>query len=129
MKAHRKSLLKFALAAGVVLPFLCLDAAKAAAQDTFGAIARQPDTEAVGFSFNYHTRTAAETRALQECGEDGCQVMVWFRNGCGALAESPNGSAGSGVGPSRITAQSAAIKSCNGIAGGCEITRTICSDP
>ncbi|AFY71261.1 serine/threonine protein kinase [Thalassoporum mexicanum PCC 7367] len=99
--------------------------------DNYGAIARSPTSGYKGFSWNYSSRDGAEERALNECsstsGSTDCEVLVWFRNACGAIAESDDGGAGTGWGVNEELAQQYAIESCEGIGSGCEVTRTICS--
>ena len=52
----------------------------------YGAIAFDKRTRDYGFSFDHPTRSAAEERAVRECAGSHCQSMMWFANGCGALA-------------------------------------------
>jgi hypothetical protein len=102
------------------------------ATDNYGAIARSPISGDKGFSWNYSDRDGAEERAINECnslsGSTDCEILVWFRNACGAIAESDDGGAGTGWGANEELANQYAIESCNSIGTGCEVTRTICTD-
>ncbi len=128
----QKSLLKIALASAMLLPVVSVGAGIAAAQDKFGAIARSSQTGGKGYSWNYATRAAAERRSLSECesvsGTQDCEVLVWFKNACGSIAESSNGGAGTGWGTSTTLAERYALESCSGIGQGCKVVRTICTD-
>jgi len=98
---------------------------------SFGAIARSPSTQAKGYSWNYTSQKAAETRALSECESSSssgdCQVLIWARNACMSIAESSNGAAGSGWSADMIAAENTAKQVCQQYKGiNCEVTRTIC---
>jgi hypothetical protein len=94
----------------------------AAAQGKYGALAFQKDTRAYGYSFDQPTRIAAENRALAECGK-GCVSILWFANGCGALAASQQ-RYGAGSAPTRDHAQKLAHERCG---KGCRTLVTTCS--
>lgn len=120
------------LATAIALPLIAIGSQRANAQEYYGAIARSPSTWAHGYSYDYANRYAAETRALRECesqsGTGDCEVMVWFRNACGALAEGSYGAAGSGWGSTRSIAEDYAMQSCYGVGGNaCRITRWVCT--
>ena len=98
---------------------------------SFGAIARSPSTQAKGYSWNFTSQMAAETRALSECENSSssgdCKILVWARNACMSLAEGSNGAAGSGWSTDMIAAENTAKKVCQEYKGvDCTITRTIC---
>ncbi len=98
---------------------------------SYGAIARSPSTQDKGYSWNYTTRKAAETRALSECesisSAGDCQVLIWSRNACMSLAEGSNGAAGSGWDVKASTAETTAKQVCRDYQGvNCQVTRTIC---
>ncbi len=98
---------------------------------SFGAIARSPSTQAKGYSWNFTTQKAAETRALSECESSAnsgdCQVLIWTNNACMALSEGSNGAAGSGWSENLIVAENTARQVCQKYGGTkCTITRTIC---
>ncbi|MEN9215575.1 MAG: DUF4189 domain-containing protein [Gloeomargarita sp. DG_1_6_bins_138] len=99
--------------------------------DTFGAIAWSQRTGAQGYAWNYRTRLGAENRALQECeaqsGTGDCRIMVWFRNACGSIAQTRDGSVGTGWGSNPALAEKYALQSCRQY-GACRITRTFCSN-
>ncbi|MEV6276591.1 DUF4189 domain-containing protein [Nocardia sp. NPDC051832] len=40
----------------------------------------------VGTGFNYPTQEGADVRAMVECGVSNCEILVRFRNACGAVA-------------------------------------------
>ena len=85
-----------------------------------------------GWAWNYPTQAGADRRALAQCSDPNCRVVLRFWNGaCGALA-TVNNSDGQGWGAawrnSRGGAESAALSACasNGI-GGCRISVSVCT--
>ncbi len=61
------------------------------AANYFGAIAVEPKTGASGYAYNYATKAGAKNAALSECKSVAnkpwnCQVFVWVKNGCAAVA-------------------------------------------
>jgi serine/threonine protein kinase len=101
--------------------------------DRYGAIAYNRWDGSYGYSYNFSTQEEAEARAIQECErvsqEKICEVLVWFRNGCGALARDGRNNAGSGWGETKAVAQREAIASCRSIGGSdCAVVETVCTD-
>ncbi|MFD3508297.1 DUF4189 domain-containing protein [Nocardia sp. NPDC058666] len=60
---------------------------QAAAGDLYGAMALSPGQAVVASAVNYGSWTAARNAALDECGVRDCQIVVDFRNACGAVAQ------------------------------------------
>ena len=82
------ALLAGGAAAGAALSALTAAPAIAAA-DSYVAIAYSPDTGIFGWANNASTRAAAESAAMAYCAQYGgtdCQIAVWTKNGCAALA-------------------------------------------
>ncbi len=84
------------------------------AQNYYGAIAYSKSTGAYGYSGDYPTRAIAEERALSECRArgSGCEVVIWFRNACAALATAGNGARGWAWAPTRAKAEGSALDYC-----------------
>ncbi len=119
------------LAGFLALPIALCVGQSAKAQDMFGAISYSPSDGADGYSYNYASRGDAEDRALSECrgyGGTQCQILVWFRNACGAMATSSSGAYGSGWGTTTGLAESAALNSCEQSGANCVIERSVCTD-
>jgi serine/threonine-protein kinase len=98
---------------------------------SFGAIARSPSTQSKGYSWNYPSRQAAETRALNECEKlsntGDCKILIWAKNACMSIAEGTNGAAGSGWSEKLAIAENTAQQVCQNYQGiNCTITRTVC---
>ena len=93
--------------------------------DYYGAIAYSTGSGAVGYSYDYGSRYAAEARALNECG-GGCFIATWFRNACGALAVGPRGW-GAAWANSRSGAERAALGYCAQNTAGCYVKRWVCT--
>ncbi len=53
--------------------------------DTYGAIAYNAGSDRYGYSSGYKNKYLARAAARRRCGHN-CVVVVWFKNGCGALA-------------------------------------------
>ncbi|MFB7874925.1 DUF4189 domain-containing protein [Nocardia sp. NPDC056064] len=60
---------------------------QAAAGDLYGALALSPQEAVVASAVNYGSWEAARGAALAECGVWDCQIVVEFRNACGAVAQ------------------------------------------
>jgi hypothetical protein len=99
--------------AGAVLAVVA-GPANADAYNYWGAIAISRQTGKTGYSYNYSSAAAAEARAVSECGVADCQTVVWFANGCGAVAQATDLSWGWGWGSSLSTAESYALAGTSG---------------
>lgn len=121
----KKTLLALVAVAGLTAG---LPQGVAMARDYYGAIAYSTSTGAHGYSYDYDSRYDAEQRALNECYQygGGCQVAIWFRNACGALAVGPNGW-GADWHANRSGAESKAIARCSQYSYGCSIVRWVCT--
>ena len=62
----------------------------------FGAIAYSPKTQSYGYGVDLPSNDTAQTVALSNCTRSAgdCVVVVYFRNGCGALAIGKDGYGG-----------------------------------
>ncbi|MBD2464521.1 DUF4189 domain-containing protein [Oscillatoria sp. FACHB-1407] len=114
------------------LPAIALVATtQALAADKFGAIAYSEATGGYGYSRDYPTQGDAEIRALNECeahsGSSDCQVLLWFRNACGALATASNGAYGSGWGINRSIAEGYAVETCSAYGADCAPIMWVCT--
>lgn len=101
----------------------------ALAADRWGSIAFSPDTRANGYSYNYPSKAAAQSRAMVNCDNnaDDCRIVVNFRNACGALAVGSNGGWGANWGTTRAAAENNALRVCRNNDDGCRVTRWVCS--
>ncbi len=83
-------------AAGVlfVLCILMLAFGTARAQDNYGAIAYSESSGKWGYSYDYGSRGQAENAALRRCKSGDCEIKLWFKNSCGALAKGDKGALG-----------------------------------
>jgi len=111
---------------GALLVTLAWPSSKAAA-DNYGAIAFSQRSGAIGYSFDHWSRAAAEARALTECA-GRCRVVLWFRNGCGALAVGHGNGFGSGWATNQWRAQRIAVAVCRrqGVQG-CSVRQWVCT--
>ena len=107
---------------------LLLIAAPALAQEYFGAIAYSPHSGAHGWAKDHPSRAAAERAALAACRKHAkdCRNVLWFKNGCGALAVSAK-AYGWGWGSTQALADGEAIKACSKHATGCKVTSQACT--
>jgi len=61
-----------------------------ASRNLFGAFSVSIPTGNVGWAINSATQSGAESLANSKCGVSSCSSVLWFRNACGALAQSQN---------------------------------------
>ena len=116
------------LLAATLVPLLALTLGSTAAlADYFGAIAFSQDSGSVGYSYDYGGQSGAEQRALVECGNQACMVVVWFRNACGALAIGDGNGYGTGWAATRGEAENIAMSNCNQNSSSCGVTRWVCT--
>lgn len=103
-------------------------AGAAGAADYFGAIAYSAKTRQYGWANNHPSRDAAEQAALPVCrkGADDCRIVVWFRNGCGALAAGTR-SYGANWAEDKAAAEKKAIAACAKRSGKCTLVRSFCT--
>ncbi|MGO9121500.1 MAG: DUF4189 domain-containing protein [Desulfomonilaceae bacterium] len=95
------------------------------AQDYYGAIAFSKSTGQSGYSYDYSSRDDAEQAALNNCGENDCEIQVWFENSCAALAQGDDGALGySWAANNRSSAESRALSECG---SNCEVLAWACT--
>jgi hypothetical protein len=95
-----------------------LGAAQAARADAFAAIAYSPSTGNYGSWYGADCQATAENGALNNCGGEDRQVVVWVENGWAALAVNNDG--GWGYGWSTNSLDEAEGNAINGAGGsGC----------
>ena len=90
----------------------------------YGAIAYEPGRRATGHSYDFKTAREAKLEALKQCGDPACEVLVSFRNACGALAQG-SGKPFAVTGATRAEAQTKALRRCGHQA--CEIVAWACT--
>lgn len=119
---HAKTLL---LAAG-----LCSLLSSTVAADTtrFGAIAYSESSGRFGSSWRVANRGDAEQQAVSACNRPDCRPVVWFRNGCGALARARNGAvvyawSGGWLADAKLRASNR----CTAQWGSCKLICSVCS--
>lgn len=98
------------------------------AADQFGAIAYSTATSANGWAKDHASRQAAERAAVKGCSQHArdCKAVLWFKNGCGALAISAK-AYGWGWGTTQKLADAEAIKACSKHAKNCKVTQQVCT--
>jgi serine/threonine-protein kinase len=88
-RVMRTALLPLALLSAIAFLAPPATAKAAAKKGVHGAIALQRETGQFGYAYNAATSRAAKTEALNQCADPHCEVVVNFRNACGALARQP----------------------------------------
>jgi len=111
--------------AGIAIASQLFAATAASAEDMYGAIATNDATGNWGYAYDYPTRAQAEAAALQQCGEQGCQIDVWFANACGAVAKDGR-HVGWGWAGTRAEAEAKALSGCGTRA--CHVEVWACTD-
>lgn len=111
-----------------LLLFLAVPAIALAQPEYFGAIAYSPGSGAHGWAKDHPSRKAAERAALAACRKHAkdCRNVLWFKNGCGALAVSAK-AYGWGWGSTQALADAEAIRACSKHTKGCKVTSRACT--
>ena len=100
----------------------------------WGAIARSLGAGTLGKARGFADQRSAESAAVQDCimSENAvttCEVVVYFHDACGAVAESINGIWTAGVGGSAAQARESAMQACASHGGAnCIVAASLCSD-
>ena len=116
--------MKLVCAACAALLTVPIAAAEAKKPSFYGAIAYHRDSQSWGTSHEAKTAREAKIGALQRCGERRCEVVIAFRNGCGALADGPKRPAAA-AGATRDEAQTKALRKCGD--GACRLVAWACT--
>ena len=98
------------------------------AADYFGAIAYSTSTGAHGWAKDHASRAAAQKAARAACSKHAqdCKPVLWFKNGCGALAVSDK-IYGWGWGTTQKLADGEAIKACAKHGKACKVSLQVCT--
>jgi hypothetical protein len=125
---RKEAMMKAVMKGLMVLCIILVAFAAAQAQDNYGAIAYSSSTGNWGYSYDYGSRAQAENSALRRCGRDDCEIKVWFKNSCGAMAKASNGALGwSYAASSRAEAESLALSECEARGSNCRIVCWACT--
>lgn len=100
------------------------DAATAPKKSAYGAIAYEPGRRVTGYSYDFKSAREAKVEALRQCGDPACEVLVNFRNACGAIAQGP-GKPFAVTGTTGAEAKAKALRRCNHKA--CQIVAWACT--
>jgi hypothetical protein len=98
-----------------------------AAAQQFVAIAFSQSRGTYGYWHGASSRGRAEEGALQRCGP-GCQVVVWARDACAALAVGDGNGYGYGWSEDEREARRVAMGECRKQTSGCEVKVKTCAD-
>jgi hypothetical protein len=120
----RSALINLALILIIALPSSAHSAKVLKSSGANGAIALQRETGAVGYSYDQPSSRAAKLEALKQCGDEKCEVLVSFRNACGAIARGTT-KYFSATGATRQEAETKAQRLCG--AKTCEIASWACT--
>jgi len=99
-------------------------AAKQLKKSAHGAIAYEATRRATGYSYDFKTAREAKVEALKQCGEPACEVLVSFRNACGAVARGRSKPLAA-IGATRAEAETKALRRCADRT--CEIVAWACT--
>jgi hypothetical protein len=114
----------------MIAAFLVVLPVEAAKQSTvpnrFGAIAYHRPTQSWGVSYNQPRARDASVEALKQCGNQRCEVIHKFKNGCAALVDGPKEkAAATASGATRDEAETKALKRCT--SANCNLVAWACT--
>lgn len=103
-------------------------ASTSASAQYYGAISFSPSWGAMGWAFDYRTREQARAAAIANCRKyvDDCQVVIVFKDGCGALAAGDRSYAAARS-ESKDDAQRYALDDCRLGGPNCRVLRWVCT--
>ena len=116
----------------LTLPIL-VSAQTVQAQDTHGATAYSPTSDATGISWDHPTERSALNAAIAACntsteGANDCEALTSNVNNCGAISVGEGG-AGAGWGGDKESAEAQALAACSQLKGGnCQIQLSECNE-
>ncbi|NJK70560.1 MAG: DUF4189 domain-containing protein [Microcoleus sp. CSU_2_2] len=127
----QKAFYKLVVSTVFTLPILvCTQTAQA--QDTHGATAYSPTSDATGISWDHATEKEALNAAVAACnqqteGANDCAPLTSNTNNCGAIAVGKGG-AGAGWGDDKAAAEAQALAGCSELEGGsCKVQLSACN--
>ncbi|MEG3861731.1 DUF4189 domain-containing protein [Microcoleus sp. herbarium12] len=127
----QKLCFKLVLVTSLTLPiFGSAQAAKA--ENTHGATAYSPTSDATGISWDHGTEKEALDAAVAACnqqsgGANDCAPLTSNTNNCGAISVGKGG-AGAGWGGDKASAEAQALAACSELEGGkCKIQLSACN--
>ncbi len=77
----------------------------------YGAIAWHRESGSLGYSYDFNTVRLAATEALNQCGNERCEIVIAIQNECGAIADGQKAFAAK-KGATRAEAQTKALNAC-----------------
>lgn len=102
------------------------------AENTHGATAYSPTSDATGISWDHATEKEALDAAVAACnqqsdGANDCEPLTSNTNNCGAIAVGKGG-AGAGWGEDKSAAEAQALAGCSELDGGnCKVQLSACN--
>ena len=104
--------MKNALALSLALVAFSAEAARQSSiPNRFGAIAYHRESQSWGVAYDKSRARDAAVEALRQCGQQRCEIVHRFKNGCAALADGPK-AAFPASGATRDEAETKALKRC-----------------
>ena len=128
----QKLFCKLVVVTALTLPMLG-STQTAQAQDSHGATAYSPTSNATGISWDHATEKAALDAAVAACnqqseGANDCKPLTSNTNNCGAIAVGKGG-AGAGWGDDKSAAEAQALAGCSELEGGnCKVQLSACNE-
>lgn len=99
---------------------------RAAGKTIYGAIAYSMKGKQQGVGAG-DTKDEAKKNALKFCGAKDCEVLIEYKDDCGALAVSKDGYYGTGESKDKKEAEANAMKFCKEEGKGCEMVLSDCT--
>ncbi|MCY7385538.1 MAG: DUF4189 domain-containing protein [Microcoleus sp. CAN_BIN18] len=127
----KKLFSKLVIVTALTIPILAF-AQSANAQNTHGATAYSPTSDATGISWDHATEKEALDAAVAACnqqsgGANDCAPLTSNTNNCGAISVGKGG-AGAGWGDDKPSAEAQALAACSELEGGnCKMQLSACN--
>ena len=109
-----------------LIALLPLVGARADEKNVFGAIAYSMKSKQYGVGAG-DTKDEAKKNAMKFCEKSDCEILLEYKNDCGALAVSKDGYYGVGEAKTKADAKEYAMKFCKEKGKDCEVIVTDCT--
>lgn len=107
----------------------CTPAMSLAYSYSYGSIAYSPKTGHLTTALSNHGHKVSNRHALRRCREKAgdCEIAVWVKHGCAAVAAGKHGRYGYAYGKRLVTVRRNALRQCRTTTKSCKVVKAFCT--